>query len=184
MTIAIKVTVDIDILEAIEDAARMSPVLMQKAYNRALSRMRTRMLQDLKTKTGSTVYPIRWARSKNPQDAGKRANTRYGYYSRQKAAYYATNGFGKGIPSPSTGALRAGWSIDLNPDVANGAVLEAVNKVPYAVFVQGVWMQNFHIDAGYADAQRVVSDYRVEAENVLIDTWAVVAIPEALGRPK
>lgn len=174
--IQIKVTVDLDILLAIEDTARQSPTLMRTAYKRATSRLRSRLLADLKEKTGHTVYPIRWSRSKNPQDRGKRANTRFGYYSRQKAAYYATNGFGKGIPSASSGNMRNHWRVDLLAD-GNGGILEVNNDVPYAVYVQGVWMQPFHIDAGYADAQKVVSDYRVEAEEVLIQTWFTVADP-------
>lgn len=180
MAVRIKVTVDIDILLAIEDAASKSPVLMKTAYKRAIDRrMRSRILAALKEKSGSTVYPIRWSRSKNPQDSGKRANTAYGYYSRQKAAYYATNGFGRGIPSASSGNMRDQWRVDISPDTSGGEILEIVNDVSYSVYVSGVWMQPFHIDAGYADAQKVASDFREEAEEVLIQTYFAIADPTA-----
>lgn len=55
---------------------------------------------------------------------------------RQRRAYFATNGFGGGIPSKRTGDYNAGWSVK---QTGTGTAREFTlsNKVPYAKYVGG-----------------------------------------------
>ena len=57
---------------------------------------------------GEPLYPIKWTRSTHPEDAGKKPNTAFGYYSRQKKAFFLSQGFGKGTPSKRTRQLIGG----------------------------------------------------------------------------
>lgn len=154
--IRVLVTVETDILDAIEDTALRSPKLMQTAFKRNVSRLRSRILDDLKQDPGPVHYPIRWKSE------------------RQRRAFFATNGFGAGIPYERTGDLLAGYRINTitNDD---GGILEVTNNVPYARFVVGDDAQPFHLDTGYRQVGVAIANYREEAEEILISTWFTVA---------
>lgn len=51
---------------------------------------------------------------------------------KQRRAYFASNGFGKGIPYNRSYDLRAGWTY-----IEKGVNTQIVNDVPYAGFVMG-----------------------------------------------
>lgn len=158
MTTGIKVTVDLDILVAIDDAARTAPVLMKTVYKRAVGRLRSRLLADLKQEPGSPVYPIRWK-------------------TRRQQRYVMAKLKREGnLPYERTHKLANAWKVDVYAD-GDGGILEARNETPYLEFVQGVWQQPFHIDTGWNYYGNIISDYRVEAEDVLINTWFAVADP-------
>lgn len=81
---------------------------------------------------------------------------------RQRRAFFATNGFGGGIPYRRTGALGRGWEWTLvrEPD---GFLITIANRAPAARFVIGLDQQPFHAATGWpkpgaADAQRVADD--------------------------
>lgn len=160
MAVRIKVTVDIDILLAIEDAASKSPVLMKTAYKRATGRLRSRLLADLKVEPGSPVYPIRWKTQKQ---------------RRYVMAKLRREG---NLPYDRTHKLANNWKVDIYGD-GNGGILEARNDTPYLEFVSGIWAQPFHLDTGWQSYEKIISDYRVEAESVLIETWFAIADPTA-----
>lgn len=60
---------------------------------------------------------------------------------RQRRAYFASNGFGGGIPYQRTNALQKGWESEARMD---GYQTRIYNRVPYADFVQGVIQQRGH----------------------------------------
>lgn len=163
--IRVLVTVDTDILDAIEDTAGRSPKLMQTAFKRAVSRLRSRILDDLKQDPGPVVYA-------GPPSASGAPTLRW-KSERQRRAFWATNGFGKGIPYERTGDLQAGYRITAIDD-GSGGILEVTNNVPYARFVVGDDAQPFHLDTGWRQVGTAIANYREEAEDILIQTWFTV----------
>ncbi len=75
---------------------------------------------------------------------------------RQQRAYWATDGFGKGIPYPRTGELPAAWAIEPFRE-ADGIGASIVNRNPAAPFVYGSlaksnpgrFQQRFHRITGW-----------------------------------
>jgi hypothetical protein len=160
MISGVQVTVDADVLIAIADTARKSPKLMATAYDRATRRLRKRLIDDLSVEPPKPTYPLRWKSDKQ---------RRY-----VMAKLRAENN----LPYQRTGALIKAWKVVLTPD-ADGSIMTVSNNAPAARYVVGDDQQPFHIDTGWPSAARVIADYRVEAENVLIDTWFTVSDPTA-----
>jgi len=155
--IEFSVTVDTDVLDAIADAAKDAPRRMNKEYAKTIKRVRQRMLDDLREYPGPVKYPIRWKSE------------------RQRRAYFATDGFGHGIPYVRTNALKEGWTTRIR-DRKDGAVFEVANNAEYAQFVQGGYRQPFHLDTGWETVEEIVARHREDAIDELIDTWGVVAL--------
>ena len=155
--IKIDVTSDMDVLTAISDAARESPNRMNKAYKRRIKRLRQRILDELRVYPGPAKKPFKWASE------------------RQRRAFFATDGFGHGIPYVRTNALKDGWTTRVR-DTKDGAIFEVANNTDYADFVMGDWAQPGHLATGWASAAKIVAEYREQATDELIDTWASVAL--------
>lgn len=68
---------------------------------------------------------------------------------RQRRAYFATNGFGKGIPYQRTDTLKNGWK-----QINKGVSSQVVNDVPYASYVMDKYQQRGHKKDGW----RLVAD--------------------------
>lgn len=163
--IRIDVTVDDDIIRAIEEQLKVTPGLMKTAYRRAVGRIRQSILVKLKVQPKAPTYPLRWKSEK------------------QRRAYFASNGFGGGIPSKRTGKLLSSYDVILTDASNDGGILSVINTDPKAQFVVGDHAQPFHLDTGWVQIAPVVSDARVQAENVLIETWFTIADFKA-GVPK
>jgi len=157
--IKIDVTVDTDVLDAISEAAKESPRRMNAAYKKRIKRIRQRILDDLREYPGPVKYPFRWKSE------------------RQRRAYFATDGFGWGIPYVRTNALKDGWTTHIR-DQKDGAVFEVVNNADYSVFVMGDWQQPGHIQTGWNSAAEIVAKYREQATDELISVWGEVALGE------
>lgn len=162
--IAMQVTVDNDILEAIKDGIRQSPARMRIAYRRNVGRLKGRILAKLKVVPNAPKYPIRWKSE------------------RQRRAFFATDGFGGGIPYQRTNKLVNSYDVRM-VDTAEGAIISVTNSDPKAQFVVGDWAQPFHLDTGWVQMADVISDARKEAEEILIQTWYTV-VGEFAGVPK
>ena len=116
--------------------------------------------------------PIEWTPSRRSEDAKKKPNTRWGYYSRQKAAFYATRGFGRGIPTQRTGAYNKGWQtrgqyrenigVVTIENVAERISPLSQGEYRYAPYVAGAWQQEFHAITGWPNYERVVNDIMQE----------------------
>lgn len=151
--IRIEVTVDTDVLEAISETAVTAPKRMQQAFNRATASIRAQLYRDLTKEPPRPSYPIRWKSEK------------------QRRAFFATNGFGRGIPTKRSGRYLKGWRVLYTPVNAYIGTLTAENNVPYAKFISGDDAQPFHLDTGWTQAAPVLADYRQRATELLIDTW-------------
>lgn len=71
---------------------------------------------------------------------------------KQRRAYFATNGFGGGIPYQRTGTLKDAWKYTAQN--SNWTMVKLENPTPYAKYVQGDQIQRGHI----ADNWRHYSD--------------------------
>jgi hypothetical protein len=157
----IDIRVDADVLDAIDDQLRQSPGLMETAFKRQVRNTRRRILTQLEQlDPGPVQYPIRWKSD------------------RQRRAYFATNGFGNGIPYQRTGDLLNSYTLDISSS-AQGGLLTLGNTAPYARFVIGDSQQPFHIDTGWEFVGRTVNRIQDELTNDLIETWFTVADPFA-----
>jgi hypothetical protein len=157
--IRMDVTVDEDVLDAIRDAAEEAPRRMKKAYARRIKSIRQRMLDDLRRYPGPVKYPFRWKSE------------------RQRRAFFATDGFGHGIPYVRTNALKDGWTTRIR-DTTDGAIFEVENTADYARYVVGDDQQPGHLATGWQSAGAIVAKYREQATDELIDTWGAVALGE------
>ena len=157
--IKIDVTADTDVLDAIREAAQDASRRMNKAYKRKIKRLRQQLLDELREYPGPVKYPFRWKSE------------------RQRRAYFATDGFGWGIPYVRTDALKASWTTHIR-DQKDGAVFEVENRAPYAIYVMGDWQQPGHLATGWNSAAEIVSRYRERATDELISVWGEVAFGE------
>jgi hypothetical protein len=95
-------------------------------------------------------YPIEWTSEK------------------QRRAYFATDGFGAGIPYQRTGKLAAAWRV-ITERTANGFRLLIENPLDAARFVYGSlaknpqaarrFQQQYHAKTGWIFAQPIVMDW-------------------------
>lgn len=148
-------TIDNDIIQAIEDNVNNLPVLMETAFKRQQRLIRRSVLAKLRKQPGKVKYPIQWASA------------------RQRRAFFASDGFGKGIPYQRTGGLVNAWEVDFVREGDSYAIV-AVNPLPAAQYVVGDKQQPFHRNTGWYRADDVLIDETIRAEDVLIDTWFTV----------
>lgn len=130
-----------------EKFAQAAPDLFARKVPSAARRVTRFAKATLRGLTPGPVHrPIRWtpAASQN-----KPPNTRWGYYSKQKAAYFATNGFGRGIPSQRSGKLESDWTVTTKLETDASGVFAIENQASYAQFVVGVDQQGFHAITGW-----------------------------------
>lgn len=166
----IELQVNTDVVQNLIRTIQTAPQAATEAMTRiAIPRLQQRARQLLGA-PGKPSHPLRWAPSRHPEDQDKTPNTVFGYYSRQKAAYFASDAFGAGIPFIRTGRLVQGWLVELRQ---NGSTFELVltNPVEYWPFVQGPWQQPYHEDTGWSirrDAAQVLS---LEADDQLAIAW-------------
>lgn len=76
---------------------------------------------------------------------------------RQRRAFFATNGFGKGIPTKRTNKVGRAWKVIYTPKI-EGGTFALQNPVSYARYVYGgfqsgnIYQQKFHVNTGWANA--------------------------------
>lgn len=114
--------------------------VVQQAADAAVSQIEADVLPKLAVEPGAVQYPIEWASD------------------RQRAAYFATDGFGHGIPYQRTGNLAKAWEV-FTSETPNGALIVLRNPVPAAPFVYGRFnqfspQQRFHVNTGWLSVYR------------------------------
>jgi hypothetical protein len=115
-----------------------------------------RALSLLRTEPGKPIYPLRWKSKK------------------QRRAFFATKGFGKGIPYSRSGAQSNSWSVI----VEDGKIVLSSSS-PVTRFIQGEDVQPFHLDTGWIQVSDVVDDFLRDGIAVTVETWND-AVDEAL----
>jgi len=150
----------LDVLSAIDDQMGKTPGLMQTAYKRQVSRIRSRMLQELRAEPGKPKYPIRWTSA------------------RQRRKVMAMLRKAGNLPYQRTHELSRGWQVDY-VDTGSGGILTAYNNSPIASFVEGDNQQGYHKNTGWLYAPDIIVKYSDIATDALISTWFVVSDPFA-----
>lgn len=150
--ISLSITVDDDIIVAYQELFRDLPKLSQRAFRGEITRVTRPMLDELTATPGPPQYPIRWKSE------------------RQRRAFFASNGFGRGIPTQRSGALQEAWSVEVVGGQFDMDVL-VDNDLPYAQYVQGDDQQPFHADTGWPLAAPIVDRYSELVGDALINTW-------------
>ncbi len=158
----VEILAPFDVLDAIDDAAKKAPGLMKTAYNRALRRLKPRILRDLQNEPpvlSETNYPLRWKSAK------------------QRRYVMAMLRRTDNLPYRRTHELRDGWEVNLNA-TSDGGILALENDAPATRYVQGDDAQPMHLVNGWPQAADIVVKYEDLAEDILIDTWAILVFPE------
>lgn len=159
------VTTPDDVLGAIADTAQKSPKLMRTAFTRNVRRLASRYLKRLKYKPPKWHGKRRWKSE------------------RQQRAYYATDGFGAGIPYVRrTPGVTDKWEVVFESGGPYSGAFAFENNDPVARWTQGDDAQPMHLDSGYTQLSTVVSEARPEIEEVAIQTWYTVSDPFAGAR--
>lgn len=138
-------------LEDVATAFDKMPVLMETALKRQGTRFKTRLRQKLSIEPGNVKYPIEWTSEK------------------QRRAFFATDGFGRGIPTQRTHALARGWRVDTKFSKASGQI-ETYNVNDYERFVTGGDQQGFHANTGWQRSQPILDDEHEKFIDVTRDT--------------
>ena len=104
---------------------------------------------------GAVVYPIEWKTD------------------RQRRAFFATDGFGRGIPTKRTGKVNSNWKVAWRSKQAFSGTIEVYNAVTYARFVYGGFnrqtqnQQPFHANTGWIQGAVGRSRIMPEADRLL-----------------
>lgn len=120
---------------------------LPKAYQRALkgkvfAAQALRALRDIPNKPR---YPIRWTSE------------------RQRRAFFASKGFGRGIPTRRTGRIARDWEVVVIAST-DGALIALSNPHPEAKFIHGPqpFGQRFHIDTGWTQIDEIEETFYTE----------------------
>lgn len=148
---------------------------MRTAFNRALlgvtkqATKATKPVLDRVTAAPATVaYPIDWTSEK------------------QRRAYFATDGFGAGIPYQRTGLVVNSWELFAVERAGGQVEIILLNTSPQAVFVYGTfnnndrYQQRFHRNSGWKRARTIRGVVMTEVNRQVKATFAETL--KAFGR--
>lgn len=91
---------------------------------------------------------------------------------KQRAAFFASNGFGRGIPTKRTDQLRTSWSVKVSSYLVEHLVTLR-NPKGYAKYVYpSPHQQRFHAKTGWGkDFERYTRDFENAADVVIAAAW-------------
>lgn len=148
-----EIIVDTDVLDALEESLKRAPDITRYTINKvALPRIRDKARELLQSQIPPVKYPIQWESD------------------RQRRAFFATDGFGGGIPYRRTGRLLEKWEITSSP-IDSGIAVTATNAAPYAPYVIGDRQQRFHRNTGWYQADDKLITLSEYADDELIEAW-------------
>lgn len=154
MSLTLELDIPRDVFEAVQET-RKSSALMRRVFEQYTRAQAQRLLKQAQRYPGKVKYPIQWQSQK------------------QRRAFFATNGFGRGIGKRRTGRLRAGWQVKLRYG-SNEGFLTLKNDVQYAWYVSGSAQQNFHRNTGWARVDKLVDAAQKEFADQVIEAWVQV----------
>lgn len=151
---SVKAAFDTQLLDDIQLFAQTLPTQVEEGVKRDIRPyISQRVDQTLRIEPGKPKYPIRWQSEK------------------QRKAYFATDGFGHGIPYKRSHKTARGWSV--RGDYKNGfGGITIANTAPHAKYVFGPRQQLFHSDTGWPFAPSVLQAISLEANDRLELLWA------------
>ena len=133
-----------DLLQRLHNIKQAQPQLLKSTLEGAARAIRPEVMKAVTLVPGPPKYPLRWASEK------------------QRRAFFATNGFGKGIPYKRTGQLIAAWQVKVSVRGVGGGrgggVITVENPAKAARYVYGPQQQPFHLDTGWPTLRRAEGD--------------------------
>jgi hypothetical protein len=151
-------------IRAIRTAARQLPKLVKPAVRKKiLPWARRRVKRALGTPPGPVVYPIEWTSEK------------------QRRAFFATDGFGAGIPYERTNTLVEGWEVLFDATDDGFGDITVTNDDDAVDFVQGQRQQKFHQNTGWKNASDVLQVISLDGQVRLDEVWQDLAGKAAQG---
>lgn len=156
MTIRLTFEANLDPLKRARTGFRKIKQIAEETGQKVAQETEINLVADLQQTPGKVKYPIAWTTEK------------------QRRAFFATDGFGKGIPTKRTGALANAWIVTFHGEGTRFNVV-VQNEVPASRFVYGSLAQNlsqaarfqqgFHKTTGWPLASPIVQFWLQEAMN-------------------
>lgn len=153
-SLAIKDPINIAIKRVIKNLTEA-----KRDFQDAMSQLRgeqlaARTLARLQTVPGPPKYPFQFETA------------------RQRRAFFASRGFGRGIPASRSNPpeVLAAWDGEFI-STKDGGILAITNTSDHVEFVQGARAQGFHIDTGYVQIDDVEQEAFDEMRDVAIAEW-------------
>jgi hypothetical protein len=146
-------------LKRLTDGFRKAPSVMKTVHTRNTRRFISRVLAQLKVTPPPIRGKVPWASLK------------------QQRAFFASNGFGGGIPHRRTGAMIKGWKGLFNANDQE-ATIEFLNNQPGAIFVFGIYQQRMH-KRRFANAPAIFKKAQKEYQTLVEEDWRTASDPRA-----
>jgi len=143
---------DPGLIKAYEQLLTRAPDIVNTMVNATVNRVGDRLLARFRQEPGGVVYPIQWKSAK------------------QRKAFFASNGFGHGIPYQRTHELVKAWKLVVvyQPNRLTEIALE--NDDPARKFVTGPDQQPYHkITGWYQEGELIDQATRTLADEVETD---------------
>jgi len=160
--------------EAIDDLATFTQVvniIHEEILEEVLDEIEPDLITELSEDAPPVARPIQWTSE------------------RQRRAYFATDGFGAGIPYRRTGKLRKAWIVEIR---GNAIVVEnpsEVSKFVYGSLAQNRsqalrFQQRFHVNTGWQPATDTVKKHLDRAGDLYIEKFDDRLAGMASGKTK
>lgn len=148
------------IARVIENLEKRSLQAFQRGMIAQGERVAKLALAELKRVPGEPHYPIQFTTVK------------------QRRAFFATKGFGRGIPASRNRPpnVTEAWGAEFVP-TRDGGIVALTNDSPHMEFVQGARAQGFHQITGWTQVDDVEQMAFAEMQNVAIVEWFEEADP-------
>jgi hypothetical protein len=127
--------------------------LDKELRTRTIPALERDILPKYKAMPDKPKYPIQWQSAK------------------QRRAYFATNGFGHGIPYRRSGQLEQNWELDARKVGAAETAIVVGNDTPYASYVIGREQQAMHANSGYPTIDSVTELVQQDVAEQLAEAW-------------
>ncbi len=137
-----------EVLDAYEQLFANIPEMILEVTQESADEYAAIVEEALGQEPGAVAYPIQWKSE------------------RQRKAFFASDGFGKGIPYQRIGTLVQAWEVTVVPGSDEfPAAIEVRNFDPAVQFVQGIWQQPFHRNTGWVYAPDKLNQIQARFRN-------------------
>lgn len=137
-----------------------SQLRFQRAMIKRGEGVAKRALAELQRVPGAPHYPIQFTTDK------------------QRRAFFATKGFGRGIPASrsSPPAVTEAWKAEFIP-TRDGGIVALTNADPAMEFIQGARAQGYHQITGWTQVDDVEQQAFSEMQGIAIEEWFIESDP-------
>lgn len=150
--ITVNITVDWAAYTQAQADILLAPMRFAAEFKRRLTAIQPKILAEIRNAPSAPKYPIEWQSE------------------RQRRAFFASDGFGHGIPYKRTGKLQQSWMMTQRAS-GNGATVNLENSDPKAVYVQADLVQRMHLASGWPQVDNIVARNEVLLADMVVQTW-------------